>query len=117
MPEYGLTSLRESDGTRKPQEHTFQWGGREVTIKFIPPDLAGIEEFEGLMEREDLDVEEIQSILDRHLVEPSIPEEESWTLREFQCYITGMYEWSMEGAGSHAEIREELEQHIDDEGN
>jgi hypothetical protein len=110
MSEYGLAGLRDADGTRQPVEHTYEYAGDEVTIKFIPPTLNEVDEIEERMQDDDLDVEEIQQPLDDYLIEPSIPDGEGWTLREFDAYITGIYEWSMGAEGIHAEVRDELEE-------
>jgi len=112
MSDYGLTDLRDSDGQRQPVEHTFEWGDddEEVTIRFVPPTLYEVDEIEDMMNADDLSVDEIQEPLDDYLIEPSIPDGEDWTLREFQCYLQGIYLWSMGGTGVHGNIRDEIEQ-------
>jgi hypothetical protein len=109
MSEYGLTGLRDADGTRQPVEHTHEYGGDAVTIRFIPPTLNEVDEIEAMIQDDDLDIEEIQQPLDDYLVKPSLPDDEGWTLREFDAYITAIYEWSMGAEGIHAEVRDELE--------
>ena len=112
MSEYGLTDLRDGDGQRQPVEHTFEWGDddQEVTIRFVPPTLNEVDEIEDMMDSEDLSLDEIQEPLDDYLVEPSLPDEEGWTLREFWCYMTGIYQWSLGDTGAHGNIRDEIEQ-------
>jgi len=112
MTKYGLSDIRDSEGQRQPVEHTFEWGkdDDEVTIKFVPPTLNEVDEIEDMMDAEDLSVDEIQEPLDDYLIEPSIPDDENWTLREFQCYMWGVYQWSMGSDGIHEEVREELEE-------
>jgi len=110
MTEYGLTGLRDGDGNRQPVEHTFEYSGDKVTIKFIPPTLNEVDDIEEMMQDDDLDVDEIQQPLDDYLVKPSLPDDDGWTLREFDAYISGIYEWSMGAEGIHSEVREELEE-------
>lgn len=109
MSEYGLTSLRDADGELQAVDHSYEWGGQEVTIKFVPPTLSQQEQLEDL--DDDAAADKLEELLDRHMVKPSVPENESWTAREMWCYITGIMRWSM---GEDGGLGEELESEIDE---
>jgi len=118
MTEYGITGLRDADGGLNAIEHTFQFNGEPVTIEFVPPTISESDSLEEMLEKEDLSPAEIQEPLNEYLVEPAIPDGDDWTLREFNCYIMGIYKWSMGQADGTvpAEISDELDEH-GDEGN
>lgn len=118
MSDYGIAGLRDSDGERKPVEHTTDWNGDEVTVKFVPPTITEVDDLEELLNQEDLTPKEIQGPLNEYLVEPSIPDDQEWTLPEFNCYIGAIYEWSMgDGDGAAGAVADELEERDGDEGN
>lgn len=108
MTEFGL-GIRDADGERMLVEHTYDWQGQTVTIEFLPPTIAEADELETLLEKDDLSVEEVQQPLDDFLERPSIPDGESWTLREFNAYIQGIYSWTMGAEGLGEDISDELE--------
>ena len=119
MTDYGISGLRDADGERKVVEHTHQFDGEDVTIKFVPPTIAEVDDLEELLEQEDLSPADIQQPLNDYLVEPTIPDGEDWTLREFNCYIEAIYSWSL-GQADHtapAEIEAELDAQPETEGN
>lgn len=108
MSEYGLSGFRDKDGKRQTVEHTYTWDGQEVTIKLDPPTISQQEEYEQL--GEEADSERLREIVDRHVVEPSIPEDEEWTTREVMCYLEGIINFSVGGGGEMGEaIRDEIE--------
>lgn len=115
--EYGLTGLRDREGELQTVEHSFSFAGQRVTIRFDPPTLAEQEELETL--DEDEPVAELERILDRHMVKPSVPDDGSWTAREMWAYIQGIVDWSMGGDGGLGdEIAEEIDDRTPgDEGN
>lgn len=106
--QYGLSGERDEEGNIKTADHTFEWDGQEVTIKLKPPTLSQYEEYEDL--GDDASVDEMETIVDRHVIEPDIPATDM-TLREVQCYIEGIIDYGMNGGGNLADqVREELEQ-------
>jgi hypothetical protein len=118
MSEFGLPGLRDSDGHRKVVTHSFETNaGESVTIKFRPPTINALDDLEELLERDELNADEVQEPLNQHLVEPSIPDDEDWTMREFNAYITAIYEWSVGAAGPGSDIADELDARMDGEGN
>jgi hypothetical protein len=116
MSEYGLPSVRDKDGELRPVEHTYEWGGEEVTIKLLPPTISQQERYEEL--GEDVDVERLREIVDTHLVKPDIPDDESLTSRELFCYLEGIVDYSVGGGdGMAAEVQAELEKRNEAQGN
>jgi len=114
--QYGLTDLRDKDGDLENVEFSYEWAGEEITIKFRPPTLSEQEEFEDL--DEDEPAENLESLLDEHMVKPSVSEDSSWTAREMWCYITGIMRWSMGGENSlAADIEDEIDERTGGEGN
>lgn len=105
MSEYGLPDTRDSEGERKAVEHTYDWNGREVTIKLLPPTISEQQEYEQL--GDEADAEELAAILDTHLVEP---DHDDYTTREMLCYIEGIVDYGVGGGGEVAhEVREEID--------
>jgi len=114
--QYGLTGLRDKDGDLQNVDYTYEWAGETVTIQFRPPTLAEQEELEDL--DEDEPAENLESLLDDHMVKPSVPDDGSWTAREMWCYISGILRWSMGGENTlAADIEEEIDERTDGEGN
>jgi len=109
---YGLPDTRDEDGGRKAVDHTFEWGGQEITIKLLPPTIAQQQEYEEL--GEEADAEALAEILDEHLVKPDVDDP---TTRELFCYLEGIVDYGVSGGGEVAdEVREEIEERKD-EGN
>lgn len=109
MTGYGLPS---ADG---PQEHTYEWGGQEVTIKLVPPTLDQVEEYQDL--GQDADIGEMRDVLRRHIKQPAKPPGEM-TLQEVNCYIAGIMDHAESGGPEVVqEARDYLEENSDDEGN
>lgn len=114
--EYGLAGLRDADGELQTVDHTYQWAGEEVTIRFDPPTLSQQEELESL--DDDEPVEEMEGLLDTLMVKPSTPEDGSWTAREMQCYLQGIIAWSLgQEDGLAQEVQDEIDDRTDAEGN
>lgn len=113
---YGLSGLRDKDGNRQTVEHSYEWGGDEITIKLDPPTVSQQEAYEDL--GEEAGAGELRDVLDEHLVEPSIPDDEEWTMRELLCYVNGIVDFSNGGAPDVIdEVRDELDQRADGAGN
>lgn len=107
MSEYGLQGLRDEDGELKTQEHTYEWGDQEVTIKLKPPTITQQEEYEEL--GEDTEAGDLRDIMNQHLVEPQV-DEEDLTMRELMCYLEGIMDYSVgEATGMAGDVQEELE--------
>lgn len=115
MSDYGLPGLRDEEGELKPQDHTFEWSGEEVTIKILPPTISQQEEYEELgMETT---TEDLREILDEHLLKPD-PKQVELTGREVLCYVEGIVDYSTgDRDGVAAEVLEELEKREGGEGN
>lgn len=108
---YGLPS---ADG---PQEHSYEWGDREVTIELVPPTLDQVEEYQSL--GEDADVSQMRDILQRHIKKPEKPPGEM-TLQEVNCYVAGIMDHAESGGPEVVqEARAYLEEQAEaaDEGN
>lgn len=115
MSEYGLPTKRDESGNLEAVDHTYQWGGDEVTIKLVPPTISQQEEYENL--DEDTSSSELTEIVDRHLVEPDTSEMEL-TARELLCYVQGIYEYSVgEAEGMASDVQAELDERAGDGGN
>lgn len=114
MSSYGLSSVRDNDGNLQVVEHTYEWNGQEVTIKFTPPTIQEQDRLENM--GDDVDPDELEGILNDKLVEPSLPDGESWTMREMMCYMEGMIRYSVGGELGDA-VQEELEARQDSVGN
>lgn len=114
MPDYGLPTKRDSDGNLQAVDHTYQWGGDEITIRLIPPTISEQEEYESL--GVDTTYQDLVEIVEKHLVEPDISDIELST-RELNCYLDGIRDYGMNGNGMAAAVQEELEARAGEEGN
>jgi hypothetical protein len=109
MSEYGLPGLRDKDGELQAVEHTYEWGGEEITIKLRPPTISEQDDYAEL--GEEASNEELRGILDDHLVKPEIPEDQELTGRELLAYVEGIVDFSQGGGNDVAQaVQEELEQ-------
>jgi hypothetical protein len=115
MSEYGLPETRDKDGELQAVEHTYEWDGEEVTIKLFPPTISEFESYEDLGMKAGAD--ELQDVVDDHLVKPEIPEDEDLTMRELLCYVEGIVDYSNGGTPRAAAVQEELEERGRGSGN
>ena len=114
MSGYGLPVSRDTDGSLKPVDHTFEWGGQEVTLRLVPPTISQHEEYEAL--GEEATARDLVNILDRHLVEPDVGNDP--TARELFCYLEGIIDYGVGGGDELAdEVREELTRREGGQGN
>lgn len=110
--QYGLPEARNPDGSLKAVEHTFEWGGQDVTIKLTPPTDSQVQEYEALGDEASMD--ELRKIVDRHVEAPQYDE---YTMRELNCFITGIMDHAAGGEMGEA-IQAEIEARADGgEGN
>lgn len=106
MSEYGLTQPRDDDGDPEPVDHTYEWDGEEVTIELVPPTLEQLKEYRDL--GTDADMEELEKIVDRHVIKPEMPAAEM-TEREVTCYMFGLRDYSESGGGERMQqVREAI---------
>jgi hypothetical protein len=115
MSEYGLPEVRDKDGDLQPVEHTYEWGGEDITIKLLPPTIPEYSDYENL--GEETENEELREIIGRHLVKPDIPEDQALTMPELLCYVEGIVDYCNGSAGLGGAAREELEERGVGEGN
>lgn len=116
MSQYGLPGVRDKEGKRQVVEHSFDWNGNEITVKMKPPTISQQEEYEEL--GRDASTEKLREIVDRHIVEPTIPDDEEWTAAEVLAFVEGIVDFSTGGGGRAAEaVRDELEDRAIDAGN
>lgn len=112
MTSYGIPDIRDSEGNLKGVDHTYEWNGREVTIKHVPLTSAEQQEIES--EGMDIDVSTMEEFLDRKMVEPS--PEGDWALAEVMCYFEGVVDFATGGGGELMEqAREELERRAEEQ--
>lgn len=109
MTEYGLPDIRDADGELQAVEYSYEWNGHELTIKFRPPTLSEQERLEGL--DDDAGADELESLLNDHMVKPSVPEDSSWTAREMWAYVTGLIKWA---SGDDDDLAQEVQEEIDE---
>lgn len=114
--EYGLPDPREdADSGRRGVDHEFEWNGEEVSLRLVPPTLNQLQEYQNVGAEADAD--ELKNILDRHIVKPE-KDPGDMTMREVNCYIEGLLDYSNNGGGERMqEVREELEQRRGESGN
>jgi len=117
VTEYGLHWLRDDDGDLKIQEHTFSFNGEEVDIELRPPTLPEFEELEEFQKQEEIDPEEVESVIEQFLVEPNISKIKPLTFLEARCYIDGIVDYAMHGNDLDEEIRDGVEDLPDEAGN
>lgn len=91
MTEYGLAGLRDKDGELQTVEYSFEWSGQEITLKIRPPTLSEQQALEDL--GDDASADELQTILDRHIVKPDVAGD--YTTREMWAYVEGLMRFSM----------------------
>lgn len=129
---YGLSTPRDENNELLPVEHTFPFDGEYdddvdewvespewVTIRLIPPTLSQLKEYrelgEDVQEDEDADdaeliekdddhLDDFKNIIDRHVIEPAIPADDM-TIREINCYISGVVDYGKNGGGARMERR------------
>lgn len=117
MTEYGLPNTRDKDGELQAIDHTYDFDGEEITIKFRPPTVSEFERIEEIQQQADVDPSELEDLLREFLCKPEIPEDDSFSFREMMAYLEGIVQYSTGGGGMQEEARAELEQHLDAEGN
>lgn len=112
--QYGLTDERNSDGSRKEVEHTYDFEGQEVTVKLLPPTISEVEEYERLEAKDEIDADKLKEIVREHIKKPEINDP---TMREVRCYVQAILDYS-HGGGELAEMAEaELEKRDGSTGN
>lgn len=113
--QYGLTDERNSDGSRKAVKHSYEFDGQDITVKLLPPTISEVEEYEQLQEKEEPEASELREIIHRHIKKPEIDDP---TMREVQCYVQAILDYSLGGGNELAEMAEaELEKRDGSEGN
>lgn len=107
--EYGLPDPREDDDSGlKGVDHEFEWNGETVSIRLVPPTLNQLQGYQDM--GANADVDELKDILERHIVKPE-KDPGDMTMREVNCYIDGILDYSNDGGGDlMQEVREELEE-------
>lgn len=111
---YGLPEVRDREGNLQAVDHTFDWGGQSVTIRFRPPTIREVEDLERFGEQKEVDAEELEGVLDEFMIEPAPPSgDEGWTMREVMCYLEGILDYSTGGGGVAGDIREQVEQELE----
>lgn len=114
MSDYGLAGLRDKDGDLQAVDYSYEWNDDEITIKLRPPTIAEQEELEDL--DDDAGPDELEEILERHIVKPEI--KGSWTTREMWAYMEGIIKYSTgDEDGVADEIAAEIERRSDGQGN
>lgn len=90
--QWGLRNVRNPDGSRKVQEHNYEFQGEEINIKLIPPTAEQLDEYEG--KEEDMSATELAEIVDRHIVKPEIENPGEYTMVELNAYVQGILDFS-----------------------
>lgn len=104
MTEYGITKERDSDGNRKPVDHTFEFDGDEITIQLMPPTISEVEEFEEF--GDDMPASKLKEIFNRHILKPDV---EDPTITELTAYVQGLVDYANGGTELADAAKEELE--------
>ena len=105
--EYGLPGFRDSEGNRKPQEHSYQYKDQPVNIRLIPPTVSEIEEYEDM--GEDVGREKLQDVFDRHVLKPEVSDVGELTIDELKAYVQGIIDYAQDGNDLAVAARDELE--------
>lgn len=114
MTDYGLATPRNSDGSPKPTDYTYEYDGDDIMIKLIPPTFTDMEAYQNL--GADASGDELRGILDDHIVKPET-DPEDMTMREVNCYIYGIKQYGSGGTDQMQQAIEELEKRQNAEGN
>lgn len=112
---YGIPNIRDEEGKLKGIDHTFDWNNQDITIKHKPLTVTEQQEIEE--QGENVEVEYMQELLNKKMVQPSI--EGDWSLAEVICYFEGIVDFATGGGGEvMQQAREELQRRaVEDEGN
>lgn len=112
---------RDEDGNLLPRERVIETSKGWRTIKLYPtPKGQAMRYQEEFGDRDDLDIDELDDVLDEKLAEPEI---DDWDDVDPGVYLPIMNAVMEDIIGSvpdnefHAEVRQELEERNDDEGN
>lgn len=103
--QYGLPDARDESGQLKPADHTFEWQGEEITVRFYPPTATEVSEWEGM--GEEMSPDDMADILDDKLIKPDI--ERPYSLQELNCYVRAISDYAMESGELADEVDEELD--------
>lgn len=106
MTEYGITKERDSEGNRKPVDHTFEFGGESITIQLIPPTISEVEELEELEEKSDVKVSDLMGVYDDFIVKPDVDDP---TMTEANAFAEGILDYVSGGTDLAELAQEEIE--------
>lgn len=106
MTEYGITKERDSEGNRKPVDHTFLFNNEEITIQILPPTISQVEDLEELEGKEDPSVSELMQTFGEFIVKPDVDEP---TITEANAFAEGILDYIEGGTNLSEAAQEELE--------
>lgn len=106
MTDYGITKERDSEGNRKPIDHTFEFGGEEVTIQIMPPTISEVEELEQLENEDEIDASRLNEMLSEFIIKPEVDDP---TMKEANAFAEGLMDYVSGGTELAQAAQEELE--------